>query len=120
MATATQLPRRRDMQEVKAPELFQFTKQGQTLAGVLIRIEPTVVKGKDAVEYLLESKGRQRFTFLETADLKKKITPLMIGHWLEIRYETDQRYDGQSAGQSAMKIFKVNVSREKEPGYETL
>jgi hypothetical protein len=53
---------------------------------------------------------------LETADLKKKIRPTMVGYWLKIRYEKDQRFDGQDADQSAMKIFKVEVG-EKEPGF---
>ena len=52
MATApnTTPIRRREMQEVKAPEQFQFTKQGQTASGILLSIEPTVVKGKQAIE----------------------------------------------------------------------
>ena len=120
MATAPQsMPRRREMQEVKAPEQFQFTRQGQTIAGVLVRIEPTQVKGKDALEYMLEGENRQRLTILGTADLNKKINPDHLGHWLEIRYETDDN-SFQKEGQSAMRIFKVNASKQKEPGYETL
>ena len=51
MATETTTPIRnsRNMQEVKAPELFQFTKPGQTLSGVLIAIEPVIVKEKQAI-----------------------------------------------------------------------
>ncbi|SRR5579885_2225064 len=120
MATATQ-PRptdvkRREMEEVKAPEMFQFTRQGQVLAGVLVSIEPTLVKGKEAIEYMLEGENKVRCTFLGTADLNKKINPNHIGHWLEIRYETDNT-SIQREGQSAMRIFKVLASKEKEPGF---
>jgi hypothetical protein len=107
------------MQEVKAPEQFQFTKQGQVLAGVLIRIEPTVIKGKDAIEYMLEGENRQRMTCLGTADLNKKINPGHIGHWLEIRYATDDS-SFQKEGQSPMRVFEVKASKEREPGFEAL
>ena len=54
MATAPAGPQgvkpRRDMQEVKAPAQFQFTKEGQIAEGVLVSIEPATVKGKEAME----------------------------------------------------------------------
>jgi hypothetical protein len=104
---------RREMIEVKAPELFQFTKPGQVLEGCLRRIEPTIVKGKEAIEYLFENEDGMRVTCLGTADLNKKLNPNHIGHWLEIRYERDDD-SFQKAGQSAMKIFKLLVSKDKE------
>lgn len=118
MATATTTPirTRREMQEVKAPEQFQFTKQGQNAAGILLSIEPAMVKGKQAMEYLFQAEGGGRFTCLGTADLDKKLHPGMIGHMVEIRYETDDS-SFQKPGQNAMKIFKVMVSKEKEPGF---
>ena len=117
MATAPATPiKRREMQEVKAPEQFQFTKQGQMISGILISLEPVAIKGKETVEYTFLGENGVRLTCLETADLKKKIHPGLIGHWLDIRYERDDS-SFQKEGQSAMKIFKVSASREKEPGF---
>ena len=117
MATAAATPiTRRAMQEVKAPEQFTFTKQGQMAAGILISIEPVPVKGKQAMEYLFQAEGGNRFTCLGTADLDKKLTPQHIGHYLEIRYERDDA-SFQKPGQSAMKVFKVQVSKDREPGF---
>ena len=121
MATAPATPisgglRRREMVEIKAPELFQFTREGQVLAGVLISIEPVSVKGKEAIEYLFQGENGMRCTCLGTADLNKKINPTHIGHWLEIKYETNDS-SFQKEGQSAMKVFRVQASKEKEPGF---
>ncbi|HEX3941560.1 MAG TPA: hypothetical protein VHX11_08780 [Acidobacteriaceae bacterium] len=117
MATSAQ-PRpqevkRREMQEVKAPEMFKFSKPGQMIAGVLRRIEPTTVNEKEAVEYMLQGENNTRLTFLGTNDLNKKIHPGHIGHYLEIRYENDDS-SFQKQGQSPAKVFKVLVSKEKE------
>jgi hypothetical protein len=120
MATAEVGPQetkpRRQMQEVKAPEQFQFTKLGQTVGGKLISIEPVTVKDKQAIEYLFEDEEGRRLTCLGTADLNKKIHPGHLEHWLEIRYERDDS-SFQKQGQSAMKIFRVLVSKDKEPGF---
>lgn len=115
-APATPINRKREMVEAKAPEQFQFTKQGQNVSGVLIQIEPTLVKGKEAMEYTFQTDNGTRFTCLGTADLNKKIHPGHIGHWLEIRYATDDT-SFQKPGQSAMKVFEVRVSKDKEPGF---
>lgn len=118
MATnaATPIKPRREMQEVKAPEQFSFTKQGQTASGILLNIEPVSVKGKQAIEYLFQAEGGGRFTCLGTADLDKKLNPNLIGHFVEIRYETDNN-EFTKPGQNAMKMFKVVASRDKEPGF---
>ena len=107
---------RREMQEIKAPEMFQFTRPGQIISGVLVSIEPTTVKGKDAIEYLLQGENNVRLTFLGTADLNKTLHPGLIGHWLDIRYENDDS-SFQKEGQSPMKRFKVSASKDKEPGF---
>ena len=112
MATsAVPMKPRREMQEVKAPELIQFTKPGQTVEGKLCRIEPVMVKGKETLEYLFENEDGFRCTCLGTADLNKKMNPNHIGHWLQIRYECDDD-SFQKTGQNAMKVFKVSVSKE--------
>jgi hypothetical protein len=107
---------RREMQEVKAPEQFQFTNQGQTVSGVLISIEPVEIKGKSAIEYMFVQENGDRLTCLGTNDLNKKLHPGHIGHFVLIRYESDDK-SFQKEGQSPMKIFKVSVAKEKEPGF---
>jgi hypothetical protein len=110
----------RQMQEVKAPELFQFTKPGQVLSGVLVSIEPVTVKGKQALEYMFEQpENGTRMTCLGTNDLNKKIQLAHLGHWLDICYEREDA-SFQKQDQSAMKVFKVMVGKNSEPGYEHL
>jgi hypothetical protein len=109
-------PRREMGSELKAPEQFTFSKQGQTAEGVLLSIEPVMVKGKQAIEYLFQTDGDGRFTCLGTADLDKKINPTHIGYFLQIRYERDDS-SFTKPGQNAMKIFKVVPAKEKEPGF---
>jgi hypothetical protein len=121
MATApatpvTTIKPQRKMVEAKAPEQFQFNKQGQTIEGVLLKIEETTVKEKPALEYTLQTSPTDRLTFLGTANLDKKIRPDYLGHFLSIRYERDDS-SFQKPGQSAMKIFRVMVSEEREPGH---
>lgn len=121
-ANPTTMRPRREMQEVKAPEMFKFTKQGQELAGVLINLEPVTVKaGTDnresqTIEYMIRDERGERITFLGTNDLNKKIQPDHIGHWIQVRYERDDN-SFTKPGQSAAKVFKVQASKEKEPGY---
>ena len=114
MATPTmnQSKPRREMVEAKAAEQFKFEKIGQVLEGSLRRMEPIMVNGKEAIEYLFENEDGIRCTCLGTADLNKKINPNHIGHWLQIRYESDQRLPNQQEGHSDMKIFRVLVSKE--------
>lgn len=120
MATAantTPIRSNREMIEVKAPAQFKFSKLGEIICGVLVRIEPTTVNGKEAIEYLFQNPdGGARFTCLGTNDLDKKLNPQMIGRYVEIRYEHDDS-SFQKPGQNPMKVFKVSVSKENEPGF---
>ena len=115
---------RREMVEVKAPQQFNFEKAGQTLGGVLIEIEAKEITDKATKEtkivpeYLFQD-GERRYTCLAPADLQKKVQPGHIGHWLDIRYESDDS-SFQKPGQSPMKVFKVLASKTKEPGFEHL
>jgi elongation factor P hydroxylase len=112
-------PRSDDWVELKAPEQFQFSKEGDMVEGVLISIEPVEIKGKQAIEYMFARANGDRFTCLGTNDLNKKITPSNLGYPVRIRYEsTDSSF--QKAGQSPMKIFKVQVKPQKAPGFEHL
>lgn len=118
MPPQTQKPRR-EMMEVKAPEQYKFAKVGATLEGILISIEPTIVNDKPTREYMFKLENGDRITCLETADLAKKISPDQLGHFVTIRYESDDA-SFQKAGQSAMKRFKVTASKTPEQGYEHL
>ena len=69
------------------------------------------------MEYLFQTEGGGRFTCLGTADLDKKLNPNCIGHFVEIRYETDDS-SFQKPGQNPMKVFKVLVGKDREPGFE--
>ncbi len=107
------------MKEVKAPQQFKFTKQGDSLKGILFSIEPKKVGDKIVNEYLFDLTGGERATCLGLADLEKKIHPVHLGHNMEIRYETDDS-SFQKQGQSPMKVFKVLVDDKIAPGYEHL
>jgi hypothetical protein len=113
---------RRELVEAKAPEMLKFVRQGQEIVGILINMEPITVKGgngqsgSQTIEYTILQENGDRATFLGTNDLNKKIHPGMIGHFLAIRYESDDD-SFTKAGQSPAKVFKVLVSKEKEPGY---
>jgi hypothetical protein len=120
MATASvpqagpQAVKNRNWKEIKSPEQFKWTRIGESVVGILLSLDPVMVKGKPNVEYLFQLENGERITMLETADLKKKIDPSLITHWLNIRYEKDQRFDGQDADQSAMKMFKVGDGGKAE------
>jgi len=110
------------MVEATAPEMFQFTKEGQIISGVLISIEPTKITDKKtgdekaAIEYMLANEKGERITFLGMNDLNKKIVPGHIGHSMDIRYERND-FSFVKPGQSPAKLFKVLVAKEKEPGF---
>jgi hypothetical protein len=110
---------RREMQEVKAPDQFKFDKEGATLEGVFLSIEPKIVNEKQVNEYMFQLDNGERATCLGMADLDRKIEPKYLGHFMSIRYERD---DGsfQKPGQSKMKVFKVTVDKNIAPGFEHL
>jgi hypothetical protein len=111
---------RREYQEVKAPAQFKFVKQGEELEGILVSIEPKEVNGKLVKEYMFVLETGDRVTCLGTNDLDKKIEPKHLGHWMRIRYESDDS-SFQKSGQSAMKVFKVGADMKSvAPGYEHL
>lgn len=119
MAPSTPNRNQHDYREVKAPEQFKFAKQGAELEGILISIEPKPVNDKIAKEYMFVLPNGDRLTCLGTNDLDKKIEPRHLGHFMKIKYETDDT-SFQKAGQSAMKVFKVLVDKNVAPGYEHL
>jgi hypothetical protein len=110
-----EVKRRRQMEEVKAPEMFQFSDQHRTLSGVFIDIAQVTVRGKDTIQYTLQDDFGKRFTFLATYDLQRKIQAAHAGHWMDITYEGEDS-SVQTQG-SPLRKFKVLVSRDKEPGF---
>jgi hypothetical protein len=106
---------RREMHEVSAPEMFQFTDHHRTLSGVFIDIAQVTVKGKDTIQYTLQDDEGRRFTFLATYDLQRKIQAVHSGHWMTITYEGEDP-TVQTQG-SPLRKFTVQVSKEKEPGF---
>lgn len=121
MATIPATPIKREWVEAKAPEMFKFTRQGEELTGVLVNIEPTTVKNpeggsSETIEYMLQDDRGERVTFLGTNDLNKKIRADHIGHCIAIKYERNDN-SFTKPGQNAAKVFKVMVSKEKEPGF---
>lgn len=113
---------RREMQEVRAPEQFSFNEQHRTLSGILLDIDQVMIKPKDGrgdakltMQYILQLENGDRSTFLGTYDLTRKIQPSHIGHFMTITYEGEDP-TVQTQG-SPLRKFKVQVSREKEPGF---
>lgn len=115
-APATPIKPRREMQEVKAPEQFQFSEQHRTLSGVLIDIDQVTVKGKPTMQYTLQDpETARRYTFLATYDLQRKIQPAHVGYFMNVSYEgEDKTIETQG---SPLRKFRVQVSKEKEPGF---
>jgi hypothetical protein len=109
------------MQEVKAPEQFQFTESHRTLSGILIDIDQVGVKdkrtgeAKPTMQYIVQHENGDRSTFLGTYDLTRKIQLAHVGHWMTITYEGEDP-SVQTQG-SPLRKFKVLVSKEKEPGF---
>ena len=121
-STVNQPKLQRKMHEVKDAELFQFTRLGQTLEGVLVSIEPVTLKGQAGkLKYFFEQpENKTRMSCLGVTDLNKKIQPGYLGYWIEIRYESDLKLPNQPAENSDMKIFNVSVAETIERGYEHL
>lgn len=117
--TATMQKPRREMVEVKAPEQYKFAKPGSTVEGVLISIDQVPVNGKLTMEYMFQLESGDRLTCLGSADLDKKIHPGYLGHFMSIRYESEDA-SFQKAGQSPMKIYKVLADKNVAPGFEHL
>lgn len=121
MATApTTMKPRPEYERVKAPALFKFAKQGDTIEGGLSSIEPKEVNGKIVREFMFDLPNGDRVTCLGTNDLEKKIQAKHIGHPIRVRYTSDDD-SFQKAGQSAMKVFEVDVDMKNWwPGHEHL
>ena len=113
----TTKPKQRQMQEVNAPEMFQFADANSYIEGKLLAISPVEVKGKETTQYLIRTPNGDRFTFLATYDLVRKLGPDAIDHWVTVKYEGEDK-SIKTQG-SPMRKFKVLVSKEKEQANES-
>jgi len=119
MATAMPNPTaRRQMQEVKAPEMFQFTREHSALEGVYLGSAMVTVKGKETIQYMIQDPEGNRLTFLATYDLARKLQPSHVGHWIFVQYEGED-LEIKTQG-SPMKKFRVAVSQQVEPGFKNV
>jgi len=110
--------RRREMKEVKGPEMFQFSKERPRLEGVFLGISRVTVRGRETAQYTIQDAEGDRFTFLGTYDLARKIQPSHVGHWMVVAYEGEDP-DVKTQG-SPMRRFRVAVSKEKEPEFRNI
>jgi hypothetical protein len=117
-STAGPVVQRREMQEVKAPEMFQFTRDNPRLEGVFLGLSRVNVKGKETTQYMVQDSDRNRFTFLATFDLARKIQPAHVGHWISVTYEGEDP-DIKTQG-SPIRRFRLAVSKEKETEFRNI
>jgi hypothetical protein len=104
--------RSREMQEVREPQLWKVTKETPVLEGVYLGAQKITIKGKEAVQHMLEDAAGNRFLFLGTHDLQRKISPSHVGHWMKVEFVGEDR-DVRTQG-AALRRFRVSVSKEKE------
>jgi hypothetical protein len=118
-------PGQDEWQEVKSVVLWQWTRQDQVFEGIFASIEvenltdQTTSEIKHVEAYYFDMPSGDRCKIRETADLKQKITPKLLGYKLRIRYKSDNT-EGQKKGQSPMKVFRVEQAKNITPGYEHL
>lgn len=117
-STAGPAVQRREMQEVKAPEMFQFTRDNPRLEGIFLGLSRVNVKGKETTQYMVQDSDRNRFTFLATFDLARKIQTAHVGHWLSVTYEGEDP-DIKTQG-SPIRRFRVAVSKDKESEFRNI
>lgn len=111
----------RHMEEVKAPEMFQFSKDHPMIEGVYLGSTMVSVTDKktgevkETLQYMLQDLDGRRFTFLATYDLARKIQRQHVGHWMYVNYEGED-HEIKTQG-SPMRKFRVAVGRDLEPGF---
>lgn len=110
--TATDARSGQGWTEVKAPEMYQFSRVNDSVTGVLMDIDQVTIKGKPTMQYLLQLKGGKRVTFLATWDLQKKIQPDHVNQELEVTYEGED-HTVETQG-SPLRKFRVRVRPRQE------
>jgi hypothetical protein len=100
------LPPESGWTEAKAPELHKWDKPGETLAGILLRIEDTKIDGKPVPQYVLQL-GDRIFKCLATYDLRQKLTSAHRGCQVRIKYLGEDATITGGPNNQPMKIFSV-------------
>lgn len=115
--------KRREMQEIKAPTMFQFGDDDPWIGGILLDISTVNVREKEATQYTIRMEDGKMSTFLGTYEIDRAFKlwsadhagVLPTGHWINVRYEGEDR-SVKTQG-NPLRKFRVQVSKEKEPGF---
>jgi hypothetical protein len=99
----------RELEEVLAPEMFSFTKPGESISGVLLSIDGVTVKGKQVTQYLIRLDDDRRLQLLATYDLGRKVQRGHIGRFVEITYVGENRE--VKKGDNYLREFRVRVEK---------
>lgn len=99
----------RELEEVLAPEMFQFQTPGQSIAGTLLSIDTVTVKGKAVTQYLLRLDDNRRIQLLATYDLGRKLQPGHRGRFVEITYVGENKEVRK--GDNYLREFRVRVEK---------
>jgi hypothetical protein len=101
-------------QESKAPELIKWDKPGETVSGVLQRIDLITLDGKRVQQFLI-ALGDRQFKFLGTYDISQKLNSSHLGCALRIKYlGTDDNIRGGPNG-VPMKVFSILFKAPPRP-----
>ena len=93
-------------QRLDSPELIQWNKPGETIAGVLLNLTVVEIKGKKVTQYVFAA-GKKRMKCLATFDLMQKLTNAQRGMQVRIKYLGED--EGVKRNGNAMKLFDVVV-----------
>ncbi len=96
-------------ESLQIPEMMQWNKPGQHIAGKLISIARIEVRGKTVLQYLLSTgvKDPARIKFLATYDLAQKLTSAHVGMLVRVKYLGED--ESVKKGDNFMKVFDVHV-----------
>lgn len=96
--------------QLNAPQLHQWDKPGETIAGKLMSIEPVEIRGKRVPQYTLATDSSHRIRLLGTYDLVQKLNRTHIGMLVRIKYLGED--ESVKKGDNAMRIFDVHVKKD--------
>lgn len=98
---------------LEAPELFQFERPGQFIAGLLVNVSLVQIGGqpKAVPQYLFQKSDGKQFKLLGTYDIVQKLTATrkFVGYLVRIEFRGEDQEIKR--GDNAMKIFAVQVKR---------
>jgi hypothetical protein len=98
------------MAEVKAPEMYQFTRENSCHEDVFLGMPRVTV---DTTPYMLQDSEGNLFTSLATFDLAKKIQQRHLGHGISTTYENSIR---KSNPRTADSLIESSSQRGKITG----